>query len=96
MVASATGLFAQTDPLVGFYTGKVINGFGYPFRDSPDLCIEITRFGDKYQAKLTEKPLARADTYGFVKDLVATDGKLSFKNFGEILKCRDFSYQRNK
>ena len=86
VVASATGLFAQTDPLVGFYTGKVINGFGYPFRDSPDLCIEITRFGDKYQAKLTEKPLARADTYGFVKDLVATDGKLSFKNFGEILK----------
>ena len=60
VVASATGLFAQTDPLVGFYTGKVINGFGYPFRDSPDLCIEITRFGDKYQAKLTESLLLKS------------------------------------
>lgn len=86
VVASATGLFAQKDPLVGFYVGTVENGIGYPFKHSPDLCIEVARFGDKYQAKLTEKPLARADTYGFVEGLVAVDGKLSFKDFGERLK----------
>jgi len=82
----AAPIFAQKDPFSGFYCGTIENFDGYPFGSVKDVCIEVARFGDTYQAKLTERPFSRADDYGFAAGLKAENGKIAFKDFGEKLK----------
>ena len=84
-VLAGASAFAQKDPLVGFYTGKIENVKSYPFGwGSPELCLEVARFGDDYQLKLGERPLLRTDTYGFEKGLKAENGKIVVKDFSEL------------
>ena len=67
-ILACAAAVAQKDSLVGFYLGKITNAKSYPFGwGSPDLCLEVARYGDTYQLKLGEQPLLRTDTYGFVK-----------------------------
>lgn len=84
-ILACAAAVAQKDPLVGFYLGKITNAKSYPFGwGSPDLCLEVARYGDTYQLKLGEQPLLRTDTYGFVKGLKAENGKIAVKDFSEL------------
>ncbi len=75
---------AQKDPLVGFYKGKITNQPTYPFGNSPELCLEVARFGDMYQIKLVAEPLKRTDTYGFAEGLKPENGKIAVKDFSSL------------
>ena len=81
---STLAAFSQKDPLVGFYMGKISNQTSYPFGQSPELCLEVSRFGESYQLKLTARPLLRTDNYGSASGLKAENGKIVLKNFSSL------------
>ncbi len=81
---SALFAFAQKDPLSGIYCGTVKNGLSYPFGKSADICAEVARFADGYQIKLTERPLTRGDSYGFLQGIKPIDGKIVLEDFSQL------------
>lgn len=92
---STLAAFSQKDPLVGFYMGKISNQTSYPFGQSPELCLEVSRFGESYQLKLTARPLLRTDNYGSASGLKAENGKIVLKNFSKPrFVRRDYARRR--